>query len=240
MFTSAPVVDGRRRIFHENNRLGLADGCLLLGLEMDGSELSRLVADGFPFVAIGRRETPGVSFVGVDYVSATAELARRALELGHEKFFYLHLDSTGESVLDRQQGFASALEELDSSKVGSRATNGSDLAADWVAIREFAPTVLFVEVTAHARVLYDLAAAAGISVPDELSIVVLGEPSRVRDQDVDFTRLSPPRTELGARAVALLAQILSTNDQPADEERQVLLDCTLVNGTTLAQAPGAQ
>ena len=29
LLTSAPVVDGRRRIFHEDNRLRLADGCVL-------------------------------------------------------------------------------------------------------------------------------------------------------------------------------------------------------------------
>lgn len=240
MFTSAPVVDGRRRIFHENNRLGLADGCLLLGLEMDGDELSRLVASGFPFVAIGRREASGVTYVGVDYVSATAELAKKALDLGHSRFFYLHLDSTGESVLDRQRGFTSELDQLPRDQVGMRATDGTDLASDWVAIREFGPTVLFVETTAHARVLFDLAAVAGVSVPDELSIVVLGEPSRAHDEDVDFTRLSPPRTELGARAVALLARILSTNDQPTDDERQQMLACAVVDGSTLTRAPGAQ
>src|SRR5918993_1148378 len=35
LFTSAPVVNGTRRLFHEHNRLRLADGCLLLGVEMD-------------------------------------------------------------------------------------------------------------------------------------------------------------------------------------------------------------
>ena len=31
LLTSAPVADGRRRIFHDDNRLRLADGCVLLG-----------------------------------------------------------------------------------------------------------------------------------------------------------------------------------------------------------------
>ena len=31
LLTSVPVIDGRRRIYHEDNRLRLADGCILLG-----------------------------------------------------------------------------------------------------------------------------------------------------------------------------------------------------------------
>src|SRR4051812_28212608 len=39
LFTSAPVTEGHRRIFHENNRLRIADGCLLLGRQIPTEEL---------------------------------------------------------------------------------------------------------------------------------------------------------------------------------------------------------
>ena len=53
---------------------------------------------------------------------------------------------------------------------------------------------------------------------------------------VDFTRLSPPRTELGSVAVTLLARIIaSDNDLPADELR-TLLDCPTIPGSTLTKA----
>lgn len=235
MFTSAPVVDGHRRIFHENNRLGLADGCLLLGLEMDGSDLARLVDEGYPFVAVGRREAEGVPYIGVDYVSGTRELVERSLVLGHDRFFYLHVDSTGESVLDRLAGFHGALEGT-AAVSQTRPSTGSDLAADWAAIVEFAPSVLFVESPSMAEELLELARAAGVSVPEQLSMVTLGEQSRQRDQATDFTRFSAPRTELGARAVLLLSRILSKDDQPSDDELRVLLTVTHIQGTTLASA----
>lgn len=94
LFTSAPVQGNRRSLFHPNNRLRLADGCLLLGQEMDAAELERLVESGFPFVAVGRRDAEGVPYVAADYTSAAAELAGRAWDLGHRRFFYLHPDST--------------------------------------------------------------------------------------------------------------------------------------------------
>ena len=234
LFTSAPVENGRRQIFHGNNRLGLADGCLLLGLEMDAAELSRLVDNNFPFVAVGRRDVPGVPYVGADYVSGTAELTRAALAAGHERFFYLHVDSAAESVADRQLGFRTELQKAGIESVQLRACTGDDYLADWKAITTADPTVLFIEAPRHALEIYELARQAGVRVPSDLSIVVLGEPSRPSAQAIDFTRLSPPRTELGAEAVTLLRRILSSDDAPSESESRILLDCVVESGTTLA------
>ena len=49
----------QRKIFGENVRLRLADGCLILGRKFDTAELARLVAGDFPFVAVGRRDDAG-------------------------------------------------------------------------------------------------------------------------------------------------------------------------------------
>ncbi|WP_405476519.1 LacI family DNA-binding transcriptional regulator [Paenarthrobacter ilicis] len=237
LFTSAPVVDGHRKLFHEKSMLALADGCLLLGLEMDGAELARLVDSGFPFVAIGRRDTAGVAYVGVDYVSATASAMRSALALGHERFFYLHLDSVGESVMDRQRGFLQPLTDLPDGAVEMLATDGSNLESDWAAIREFEPTALVVEMPSHAQRIHNLATRDGVSVPSDLSMIVLGEPSLGIAQDIDFTRLCPPRTELGAQAVTLLSRIISHSADPPAETSRILLECPIADGSTLAKAP---
>lgn len=235
MFTSAPVTDGRRRIFHENNRLRLADGCLLLGLEMDGDELSRLAAGDFPFVAIGRRDTEGVPYVGANYSAATAALVRQALDQGHDRFFLLARDSSGESVMDRQQGFHEALRGSDAES-SARITSGEDLAADWAAIKEFGPTVLVVEFPTHANALHAMAMSEGLDIPEDLSMVVLGESSHQSEQDVDFTRLSPPRTELGSAAVTLLARIIAGDEELTAHELCTLLECSAIPGSTLSKA----
>lgn len=235
MFTSAPVIDGRRRIFHENNRLRLADGCLLLGLEMDGDELSRLAASDFPFVAIGRRDAEGVPYVGADYAAGTAALVREALHRRHDRFFLLARDSTGESVVDRQKGFHAALQGS-TAQATARITSGNDIEADWAAIRAFEPSVLFVEFPAHATAIAARARRDGIAIPDDLSVVVLGEPSRQSPEDIDFTRLSPPRTELGSAAVTLLARILASDEDLPDEDLRTLLGCSIIPGSTLTNA----
>ena len=200
LFTSAPVEGSRRRLFHENNRLRLADGCLLLGEEMDTEELERLVASGFPFVAIGRREAEGVPYVAADYVTGTAALTARALDLGHRRFAYVHPDSRGESVLDRQRGFRAELERGASRPTCDPviASAGDDAADDWQRVRASGATVLFVENPTYAIGMFPHIVHDGLSVPEDLSIVALADPSRSSESDLD-SRDSAPRAHASAR-----------------------------------------
>lgn len=238
LFTSAPVRGARRQLFHENNRLRLADGCLLLGQEMDTEELERLVASGFPFVAVGRREAEGVPYVAADYVTGTAALAARAWDLGHRRFAYVHPDSRGESVLDRQRGFRAELERR-GADVDSVATfissDGGAPESDWELVRASGATVLFVENPGYAIAMLPFMTRDGCSIPDDLSVVALADPSRSSDSDVDFTRLSPPRTRLGSEALALLSRILDPSTDVATDELRVTLDCAVHDGATLTR-----
>jgi DNA-binding LacI/PurR family transcriptional regulator len=138
-----------------------------------------------------------------------------------------------ESTIDRLDGFTRALERHD---LEARVTV-SDPAASasaWRAIRDAGATVVFVEDPLDADRLADLAEADGIHVPDALSIVALGEPARRGAVERDFTRLVAPRSELGASAVRLLAQIMRA--EPGEQlETRVLLPCALVPGETLGR-----
>ena len=232
MFTSAPLVNGRRQIFHENSRLRLADGCLLLGREMDADELDRLRESGYPFVAIGRRDVD-VPFVGLDYATPTTQLAKRAVAAGHRSAFYVRLSLTAEASRDRSDALERelaasgvALESAESSQVG--------LEEAWKRVAAGDATVLFVEDPTDAEHLFALAERSGVSVPADLSMIVLGESSKPQDRSVDFTRLQAPRTELGSRAVALLDQLLNGVRDGEELDRQQLLECTVIGGQTLA------
>src|SRR5690606_10283978 len=54
-------------------------------------ELSRLAAEGYPFVFIGRREVPGfeVPYVTADYYEATKSVVSRLHALGHHEIVYV-------------------------------------------------------------------------------------------------------------------------------------------------------
>jgi DNA-binding LacI/PurR family transcriptional regulator len=256
LFTSAPVTDGRRRVFHENNRLRIADGALLLGRYIPAEELSRLVAEKFPFVCVGRRDdpTPGcvVPYVGADYVSATATVTARALELGHQRLAFVGPGKGAESSVDRLRGFHHVVPR------GLHLSPGQHSPAPRSAAREDAEprplhpadpralhavldellahevSAVFVEDLADADALAAAARERSLDVPRDLSVVALGDASRPVPSDADYSGFHIPRKEMGRQAVGLLEAILSGDDA----EIQQLLPCELVEGSTLTAPEG--
>lgn len=237
VFTSARVTGGRRRLLEPGTRLRLADGCVLLGREMDGQELKELVELDYPFVAVGRRDgDPRVPYVGVDYVSAVADLTTAALRQGHRDFLYLRLPYRAESTTDRLDGFAAALEAWPD-EVRREIVECGTAAAAIAAARATAATVLLIEDPAQARRVVDALMAAGVDIPGRVSVIALGGQAPEHDDGGDITRLVAPRVELGAEAVRLLWRLLNDPDEVPADARRALLACRLVDGATLGPAP---
>ncbi|MEH1015326.1 LacI family DNA-binding transcriptional regulator [Micromonospora sp. CPCC 206060] len=230
LFTSAPVVDGRRRVFHQDNRLRLADGCILLGREIDGTELRRLNEDGFPYVAVGRRDDAGgpVPYVGADYATAVGQLVEFALARGHRRLAYLRMGLDAESATDRQVGFARYAGTAESARQFTTTGQDADLLLD--NLRADRTTVALVEDFGIAVALELAARRRGLTVPGDLSIVTLGDPTVPVPSDLTFTGFLIPREEMGRQAVEVLTTVV---DGSADDVPQRLLPCVLVEGETL-------
>ncbi|GAB2591792.1 LacI family transcriptional regulator [Paractinoplanes abujensis] len=229
LFTSASVVDGRRRIFSQDNRLRLADGCILLGRWLDPEELARLIAEGQPFVSVGRRDDAGgpVPYVGADYPAATAAQVRRAVELGHRKIAYVGEGGGPESHADRFRGFTDAVARA--GVAGIHVKPGKEVLSQLITEQV---TAVFAEEFADGALLADEAVKQGLRVPDDLSFVALGDPTRPASTDLDFTGYRIPRREMGWQAVEVLSAIL----EGAGGDHQRLLPCEPVAGATLAVA----
>lgn len=238
LFTSAPVTGGSRRIFHDNNRLRLADGCVLLGREIPHDELARMVAEGMPFVSVGRRddawlesgEGGPVPYVGADYARATATLVNRAAALGHRVMAYVGSGTGAESATDRLAGFTTATEAAGLTgrhePVAGRCQDEllDALLSGGVTAACFEDLADAVAVTATAR-------NRGMSVPDDLSMLAFGDPIRPVDTDLEFTGFHIPRREMGWQAIEVLDDIL----HGGEGDHQRLLPCELVEGGTLSR-----
>ncbi|MEV5896169.1 LacI family DNA-binding transcriptional regulator [Nonomuraea fuscirosea] len=224
LFTSAPTVGGRKRVYHQDHRLRLADGCVLLGRELDREDLARLVAEGYPFVSVGRRDDAGgtVPYVGADYPAAVGELVARTRAMGHERVAYLGHGRGPESYVDRYRGYAESVPELLRLDPGEPAEMAERvLAAD--------VTAVLAEEYADGVALTDVLSRRGVSVPGDLSVVTLGDPTRPAPTDVDFTGFRIPRREMGRQAVEDLAELVE-GGSPV----QRLLPCEYTEGATLA------
>jgi DNA-binding LacI/PurR family transcriptional regulator len=246
LFTSATGPDGRRSIFGGGvNRLGLADGCVLLGRNENKDELARLADEGYPFVYIGRRELPGrrITYVTADYAAATADVVRRLADLGHRKIAYLGTDRPEEPDFDRLRGFESALGATGVSAAAAQPLriSSSDVKADVLrSIVSGGATALLVEAPEGAQTVFTAAADAGVDVPSQLSIAVLGDDPAGSNPAAGAEAWSGfrlPREEMGHQAVQLLLEVLETTQGEVENR---VLPCVAVDGLTVAPPRGPQ
>lgn len=242
LFTStAGGANGRRRIYRNGgNRLRLADGCILLGQDPDRSEVVHLADEDFPFVFIGRREVPGrpdPAFVAADYRSAVVDVVEMLLELGHTGICYLRSPGSLEAFQDRRRGYADALERnrgrihaevtLPHQPEGIATAQLRDIVALGV-------TAFIAEGDAWRGVMSS-AEHAGYRLPDDLSLVVLGDPPGLATPEL--TRLVIPRREMGAAAVRMLVSMLGVRD--IEDRRHIFYAPEIVLGRTHGAAPPA-
>lgn len=114
LFTSAPVVEGERRLAQDGwQRLGIADGCLLLGQREDSAELQQLLDTNYPFVFVGKRVSEGraLPYVGADYVAASARQIERLTAVGHTRIGYAGPASDDVSTQDRIAGYRRGMDD---------------------------------------------------------------------------------------------------------------------------------
>ncbi|MFC4138272.1 MULTISPECIES: LacI family DNA-binding transcriptional regulator [unclassified Microbacterium] len=241
LFTSARVVDGRRRLAHDGwQRLGIADGCLLLGHQEDHAELQKLLDTAYPFVFVGKREREGqaLSYVGADYAVATARQLARLTALGHRRIGYVASPFTDEPAQDRLAGYREGVRTEGIAPCVLEPGSASDVASEIVG-RGLSAVLVTPETDAEA--LADALEARGLRVPLDVSMLLLGQPLNPRRGGRRWSGFAVPREEMGARAVLLLSRIIDQQaaSAPPLNERDLhqLLDCADVEGATLAPAP---
>ncbi|MFH8251726.1 LacI family DNA-binding transcriptional regulator [Microbacterium sp. B2969] len=242
LFTSARVVDGRRRLTREGwHRLGVADGCLLLGQQEDQSELQHLLDTNYPFVFVGRRRSEGMRlpYVGGDYVRATARQVERLAALGHERIAYVGPQGPDQPSIDRVQGFRSGMA---AHGLQARFVPGDVVAETAREIVERRITGVLIAPELHPEELVDELTARGLDVPHDLSILVLGQPHHGRPGGHAWSGFVIPREEMGARALVLLSRLVEESrprqgaprEQVPPDDLHQLLDCPDFEGQTLA------
>lgn len=243
LFSSASS-EGSRRIYARGvNRLKVADGCVLLGRRLHRDDLAQLAKEDFPFVFVGRREVPGVelSYVAADYVRATSDLVVTLARLGHRRMAYLKLADDQEPTRDRAEGFRRGLAEAgipDDQVVVHLVDDTNPVTAalleEW---RAAGITALLVEPNGDDATIVEVeraAADAGVRIPQDCSVVLLGDPP-FRDPDRrEWTRFSVPREDMGREAVRLLLALLDSED---GEPRRTYLGCTHIAGDSVAEPP---
>lgn len=233
---------GKRRIYQNNiNRLGRADGAILLG-HGDKSEVSRLLQDGFPLVYVGRRELPhdDISYVGADYVQATQEIVRHLYDLGHRRLAYLRTTRQNEASKDRLVGYETACSELGLQTSSEEIWSGEASDLNYHIVADYLKkdiTAFVVEDDMLGRCLFEIAEYLEIQCPRDFSFAVLGNPLNPMQDMPDWTTFSIPRREMGSEALQMLVQILESSHEDSLLPRRKILACQFVQGSTTGPIP---
>ncbi|MFX4227180.1 MAG: LacI family DNA-binding transcriptional regulator [Porticoccaceae bacterium] len=238
LYTSGAGETGARKIFRDgHNRLGIADGSILLGLRPDRDELRTLARQGYPHIILGRREVEGVelNWVGADYQGGANSVVSHLAELGHRCIGYLGEPQPREPQIDREAGYRSVLAQHGLTDIGvHRVAAAEDIGTAVNDLRLKGATAIVSETVELAVEAESILARAGLHVPRDISIAVFGEPFFQEPDHGRWTRFSIPREEMGRRAVKLLVELL---DETPEQVVQETLACTFQPGVTTQPPP---
>lgn len=217
----------------EGNILGMVDGAILMGSHPDHDEIRKLVAEGRPFVYIGRREIPGCAFdwVASDYRGAGREVTQHLIQLGHRRIGFIGTEEKREThVHDRLAG---CQEAVDATPGATLTVLPSRLARDGQQLAHALDEAQITALVCRSNLLLGAVGrqltSLGRRVPEDLSLASLTDDHARLPWDLQPTGIRLNRTEVGMEAVRLLISRLNGEHE---EPRNVLVPCQLVVGET--------
>ena len=237
LFASTQALDGTRSIYGTgSNRLSLADGAVILGIEKNDEELERLAAEGFPFVFIGRRDVPGVPYVTANYFEAVGTVVGTLVNHGHQTIAYVGTSLRKNPQEERRAGFHEAMASLGVPSAQELIVEPRSLTEAWLlALLDAGTTALVIEDHDLATLIGGLAHAVDVVIPGRLSVVVLDGAPRASAAN-PWSHITVPRRELGRRAVAALIGLL---DGRIAADHFEVVPCQQPLLTTIARAHDA-
>ena len=208
-------------------RQASVDGFVSLGLSPDDRALDTLERLGIPTVLVDSDSAPNHPAVNVDDTGGAEEAARHLLALGHRRFAIIGLPPTRAqsaptpTAARRLEGYRRALDGA-SAATAQFVTAGATMAAGARAFealpkgRDRATAVLAMSDMA-AIGLMSAAQAAGLAVPNDLSVVGYDDVPMAAYTSPALTTVHQPIVEKGRMAVRLLIQRLQGKaiDSPA-------------------------
>jgi LacI family transcriptional regulator len=222
---------------------GEADGAILVLPEESGGELRALAAHGFPFVVVDpRTEVPdGIPVVCAAHSSGATQATRHLLGLGHRRIGVIGGPPGWMATQERLRGYQAALAGAgvlpDKSLVrysNFRIDGGREEAAALLDLPD-PPTAVFAFNDSMAIGVMQEAAARGLRIPDDLSVVGFDDTVEATVVVPALTTVRQPLAELGRTAVSvLLRQLRGRRFEPLRIELETRLVPRNSSGTCAA------
>lgn len=220
---------------------GRVDGVLILR-DSDDPTLNELIRRQFPCVLIFSRASNGdVAYVDSDNYTGGRIATQHLLDLGHRRIGMVRGPRHSVSSNDRFSGYRDALESkglrLDPDLIATVEGPTSDT-SEFAAMmsRPDRPTALFVWSDDVAFTLLRLLGDAGLSCPDDVSVVGFDSSDACERVHPALTSVRQPVFDMARDATLLLGSLI--RGEPT-HRRQILYPLTLdIRGSTARPTPG--
>jgi LacI family transcriptional regulator len=208
------------------------DGVLLVPASAHSEAAAQLRVRGVPIVAIDRRMRTPVDTVRGDSERAAHALTRHLIELGHRRIAAITGPTDVSTANDRLVGYGRALAEVgipinpDLICVDDFMTEGGYRSTQRLLRAPVRPTAIFAGNNFIAFGAFRALREAGLSVPDDLSLVTFDDIPSSWLMSPFLTTANQPAYEIGQRATELL--IARLNGEADAAPREIVLPAELI------------
>lgn len=239
----------RDRFFTGPGLAGRADGVLILALQPSPQELAALDRQGLPIAVLGSNQ-PGLAGVSVEDRAAGLSAVRHLLNLGHEQIGFIGIQEQVGSTLggvppaQRHLGYRDALAEAGlepdpgNEVFDENTVSGGSAAMAKLLCAGNPPTAVFVASDEMAFGALRSLRDAGISIPDDVSVI--GFDNHELAELLDLTTMDHSVARQGSEAARLLLANLHATDLQATDPAAGSLTITatlVVRGSTAPPRP---
>jgi LacI family transcriptional regulator len=226
-----------KRCRHHN-----VDGAALMGVDPDDAEVRRLVRAGVPCVGVDVELGGAAAYVASDNIGGERLAVEHLLSLGHRRIATIAGPMETRPGRDRLRGYRDALRDAGVAfrdeyvRSGDFYVDAGERAARELLALDDRPTAIVAASDLMAVGALRAAAAAGLSVPDDLSVVGFDDVMLAAHLQPALTTIRQDKTGLGGAAARALLTRIDDPDEPAEE--QLTLDVQLVVRATTSPARG--
>lgn len=208
---------------------GRVDGLLLAVDRLSAETVQAMVATGRPIVSVNQR-VPGVDrTILADDEEASRIAFRHLYELGHRRIAFFRGPESSDTATRRLGGFRDTLTEFGiSSTDGPAVDGGYTTEAGVAAVAEFLalddrPTGVVVANVAAAIGAMSAFRAAGVRIPEDVSLVAIHDIPLADHLAPALTTVSLPLTEIGAIAVEILDRVGTSDPSIAESDPETVV-----------------
>lgn len=219
------------------------DGILLIHDVWSRELLDRLRVKHPVVMCSEHTDHPDISYVTIDDFSSSRNAVDYLLSIGHSKIAFMNSSLTENYARERERGFLYAIKKAGKPVFPDWIVHISDVnfelalaAANTLLKALEIPDAIFCVSDVYAVAALKAVASAGLSVPDDISIVGFDNVSLSKMAVPAITTISQPRYQLGYQACEMLIDQIEV---PSLKAQHVVLDTELIirESTAAKRAP---